>query len=98
MTWKQRPGQPLTLKIDDKVLTDPQKVAESFNKRFANIAEKLLSEQPNALNRDNMPSQDLLQFTDSKLPPGITFEIPLIHRYEGKKVILELDPIQGNWY
>ena len=52
MTWKQLPGQPLTLKIDDEVLTDPQKVAESFNKSFANIGEKLLSEQPNTGNRE----------------------------------------------
>lgn len=87
---KSKSPDPPTLNDGDSELSDPDEIAAAFNTFFSNIVSKYL---PQANSEENVASQEKLKsFIDSKVAPGVVFDIPPITHDFVLKQLTDLDP------
>jgi hypothetical protein len=88
ITGKKRPRVPDTLQVGENLVTDQGEVVKQFNNQFANVAEKLLSGEPQV---DFSPPDTLLEHVRSNVPLDVKFDIPQVHHSDISKALLQLD-------
>ncbi len=85
---KAKSASPVTLKVGDTTLADPQDISGSFNNFFANIASSILD---NMDNHHESSHDNLKHFINSKVDDSVSFNIPLVDYEYVLKELLSLE-------